>query len=263
MLAEISRPGVPGMVNFDAAKHEITGYNPDRTDRNLGPLVLPNFKGYFVVEFRKAWKNAATYGLDNYGAKVARGAYAEFAAGEVVEVRVGTSFLSSSRHARTCVRRSLRGTSMLSVTNFVPRGTKSLTACTSTVQATTRRRSSTPRSTTRCSTRASSPSMATTTQPSTTRFTTASRYTAYSIWDTFRAENSMIALMAPERVPGMITALLQNFKEGGWMPKWPNPSYTNIMIGTHADSLVAEALGQRLQRLRQARRHGTPSTRMR
>ena len=26
------------------------------------------------------------------------------------------------------------------------------------------------------------------------------------------------------------------------MPKWPNPSYTNIMIGTHADSLVAEAM---------------------
>ena len=26
------------------------------------------------------------------------------------------------------------------------------------------------------------------------------------------------------------------------MPKWPNPSYTNIMIGTHADSLVAEAI---------------------
>ena len=66
-------------------------------------------------------------------------------------------------------------------------------------------------------------------------------YTAYSIWDTFRAENSLLTLLAPERVSGMITALLQNFKEGGWMPKWPNPSYTNIMIGTHADSLVAEA----------------------
>ena len=26
------------------------------------------------------------------------------------------------------------------------------------------------------------------------------------------------------------------------MPKWPNPGYTNIMIGTHADSLVAEAM---------------------
>ena len=40
----------------------------------------------------------------------------------------------------------------------------------------------------------------------------------------------------------MITALLQDFKEGGWMPKWPNPGYTNIMIGTHADSMVAEAV---------------------
>ena len=66
-------------------------------------------------------------------------------------------------------------------------------------------------------------------------------YTAYSIWDTFRAENSLLTLLAPERIDGMITALLQNFKEGGWMPKWPNPSYTNIMIATHADSLVAEA----------------------
>ena len=40
----------------------------------------------------------------------------------------------------------------------------------------------------------------------------------------------------------MIQALLQNYQEGGYMPKWPNPSYTNIMIGTHADSLVAEAV---------------------
>jgi predicted alpha-1,2-mannosidase len=40
----------------------------------------------------------------------------------------------------------------------------------------------------------------------------------------------------------MITALLQDYKEGGWMPKWPNPGYTNIMIATHADSLVSEAV---------------------
>lgn len=67
-------------------------------------------------------------------------------------------------------------------------------------------------------------------------------YTAFSMWDTFRAESPMLTLFAAERIDGMITALLQNFQEGGWMPKWPNPSYTNIMIGTHADSLVAEAL---------------------
>ncbi len=42
----------------------------------------------------------------------------------------------------------------------------------------------------------------------------------------------------------MVKALLQDYREGGWMPKWPNPSYTNIMIGTHADSLVAEAIAK-------------------
>jgi len=39
----------------------------------------------------------------------------------------------------------------------------------------------------------------------------------------------------------MITSLLQMYDEGGWMPKWPNPTYTNIMIGTHADSVIADA----------------------
>ena len=30
-------------------------------------------------------------------------------------------------------------------------------------------------------------------------------YTAYSIWDTFRAEFSLLTLLAPERIDGMIT----------------------------------------------------------
>jgi len=37
----------------------------------------------------------------------------------------------------------------------------------------------------------------------------------------------------------MVRALLEDYQQGGWMPKWPNPSYTNIMIATHADSVVA------------------------
>ncbi|HWC18735.1 MAG TPA: glycoside hydrolase family 92 protein, partial [Terriglobales bacterium] len=69
-------------------------------------------------------------------------------------------------------------------------------------------------------------------------------YTAYSLWDTFRAEHSLLTLIAPERVNDMVKALLQNYQEGGWMPKWPNPSYTNIMIATHADAMVAEAINK-------------------
>ncbi len=31
------------------------------------------------------------------------------------------------------------------------------------------------------------------------------------------------------------------YDEGGWMPKWPNLTYSNIMIGTHADAVIADA----------------------
>lgn len=66
-------------------------------------------------------------------------------------------------------------------------------------------------------------------------------YNDYSLWDTFRAEHPLLLLTQPERVPDMITSLLQMYDEGGWMPKWPNPTYSNIMIGTHADSVIADA----------------------
>jgi predicted alpha-1,2-mannosidase len=39
----------------------------------------------------------------------------------------------------------------------------------------------------------------------------------------------------------MVKSLLQMYSEGGWLPKWPNPTYTNIMIGTHADAVIADA----------------------
>lgn len=87
VLAELSRPGIAGSAAIDAAHHEITGYNPARTDNNLGPFKLPNFKGYYVVQFRQAWKNASTYGMDDASVKTERGGYAEFDSGEVVELR--------------------------------------------------------------------------------------------------------------------------------------------------------------------------------
>ncbi len=94
VLVEISRPGVPGFAAVDAKTGEITGHNPHRMDAHLGPHKLPNFKGYFAVQFRQAPQRAATYGLEDRNAAVSRGAFAEFRPGELVEVRVGTSFLS-------------------------------------------------------------------------------------------------------------------------------------------------------------------------
>ena len=66
-------------------------------------------------------------------------------------------------------------------------------------------------------------------------------YSCYSLWDTYRAEHPWLTLIAPERVDGMMQALLEMYREGGWLPKWPNPSYTGIMIGAPAEVVLAEA----------------------
>lgn len=71
-------------------------------------------------------------------------------------------------------------------------------------------------------------------------------YADIACWDIFRAEFSMITLLAPEQAQRIVSGLLNAYEEGGYMPKWPNPGYTSVMIGTHADSLVAEAVSKGL-----------------
>ena len=68
------------------------------------------------------------------------------------------------------------------------------------------------------------------------------RYNCYSLWDTYRAEHPWLTLVAPERVDGMMRSLLDMYREGGWLPKWPNPSYTGIMTGAPAEIVLQEAM---------------------
>ena len=246
VIVEASRPGVAGFAHVDPAAKEITGYNPDRTDAGLGPLKLPNFKGYFVVQFRKAFNDSGVYGATTQQPGLATGAYAKFKTteGEIVEARVGTSFISVEQARENlkaemptwdfdAVRRALRETWNEKLGRIAIEGAtddQRRIVYTALYHALLYPRIFSEQG----------------------RYYSAFddtvhkgvSYTAYSIWDTFRAEHSLLTLMAPERIDGMIGALLQNYQEGGWMPKWPNPSYTNIMIGTHADSLVAEAINK-------------------
>jgi len=241
ILVEASRPGIAG--HAEAAKSEITGYNPDRVDSGLGPFPLPNFKGYFVLQFRQVPRQFGVYGPHTQPAAESTGAWASFSPDtEIVELRVGTSFLSIEQARANlkaeipawdfaAVRRKLRATwneklSRVSVEGATDDQQKIVYTALYHALLYPRVFSESGRYYSAYDDRIHS----------------GESYTAYSIWDTFRAENSLLTLVAPERIAGMVTALLQNYKEGGWMPKWPNPSYTNIMIGTHADSLVAEAL---------------------
>lgn len=238
VLVEASRSGIKGEAAFDSSKGEITGYNPHRMDAHLGPFSLPNFKGYFVVQFQQKPMHGEAYGKE--GSE--HGAYVDFANNDTIEVRVGTSFISVDQ-ARDNLNREIPTWNFSAVRSHLHQewAEKLNRLAVDGASDSEKKQLYTAMYHTLLYPRVFSEYG---------RYYSAfddtihqgESYTAYSIWDTFRAENSMITLLAPERVPGMITALLQNYKEGGWMPKWPNPSYTNIMIGTHADSLVAEAI---------------------
>jgi predicted alpha-1,2-mannosidase len=245
VVVEATRPGIGDSVHVDEAAHEITGYNPDRMDSNLGPFKLPNFKGYFVVQFRKAFDGSGKY-PEQPDAASATGAYVKFATrdAEVIEARVGTSFISIDQ-ARKNLEAEIPEWSFEKVRSTLRDEWNQKLSQAAIDGATDDQR--------RIFYTALYHAML---YPRT--FSEQGRYysafddsvhdgisyTDYSIWDIFRAEFSLLTLLAPERVDGMVQALLQDYQEGGWMPKWPNPSYTNIMIATHADSLVAEAVNK-------------------
>lgn len=66
-------------------------------------------------------------------------------------------------------------------------------------------------------------------------------YNCWSMWDTYRAEHPLLTLVTPERVDEMMQSLVEIYHEGGWLPKWPNPTYTGIMTGAPAETILAEA----------------------
>src|SRR5690606_36978580 len=67
-------------------------------------------------------------------------------------------------------------------------------------------------------------------------------YQSWSIWDTFRAEHSLLTIFAPEHVNPMMRSLLKIYEWCGRLPIWANMVETNIMIATNADAVLANAL---------------------
>lgn len=240
---------IKGWIKVDTVNNEIVGYNPDRQAAQIGP-ELADFKGYFVIKPDKKIKRFGTWsGTDIYPGKdeiegTRSGAYIDFATkkGEAVTFTVGTSFIDLDQ-ARDNMKRELPADGDM----------KKLVASTRAawndklgkmrikgVDDETKRIFYTaifhcylfPR-----------------------EFSEYGRYYSafddkvhdgvsfndYSLWDTFRAYHPLMTIIEPELTGNWITSLLQMYKEGGWMPIWPNPAYTNIMIGTHGDAVIADA----------------------
>lgn len=237
-----------GYVKINQGKNEITGYNPDRMSAQISP-ALPNFKGYFVIQFDKPFTSFGTWdgdkvaasAIEGYGTR--SGAYISFTTrkDEMVQVRIATSFISIEQ-ARKNMAIELAGKNF----NAIVQSTRN-----------------------RWQKNLSRIKVAGVTEDQKAIFYTAmfhtmqfpremgeygkyysgfddkvhtgNSYTDFSLWDTYRALHPLLLFTQPERINPMITAMLQMYKEGGRLPMWPNPAETNIMIGTHADPVIADA----------------------
>jgi len=237
-----------GYMKVDKENGEITGYNPDRQSAQLGP-ELPHFKGYFVIQFDKSFDSFGTWSgdqvhadsMEQYGTRM--GAYISFKTkkNEQVKVRIGTSFISIEQARENLHREipdwdfeklvaSTKAIWQENLTRIQPSGIsenqKSIfyTALFHTMLF--------PRELSEYGRYYSAFDDA---------IHEGISYTDYSLWDTYRAEHPLLIFTQSDRVNGMVGSLLQMYKQGGWLPMWPNPAETNIMLGSHADAVIADA----------------------
>jgi predicted alpha-1,2-mannosidase len=60
-------------------------------------------------------------------------------------------------------------------------------------------------------------------------------------WDTFRALYPFLNLVYPSIDKEMQEGLINAYKEGGWLPEWSSPGYSDIMLGNNSASVVSDA----------------------
>ncbi|MDA3615417.1 GH92 family glycosyl hydrolase [Polluticaenibacter yanchengensis] len=80
-------------------------------------------------------------------------------------------------------------------------------------------------------------------------------------WDTFRALYPFLNLVYPSINKEMQEGLINDYKEGGFLPEWSSPGYADIMIGNNSASVVSDAYikglrGYDINKLYEALLHG-------
>ncbi|HWZ35292.1 MAG TPA: GH92 family glycosyl hydrolase, partial [Mucilaginibacter sp.] len=87
------------------------------------------------------------------------------------------------------------------------------------------------------------------------------KFAGTGFWDTFRALYPFLNLVYPSIDQQMQAGLVNDFKEGGWLPEWSSPGYSDCMIGNNSASIVADAYlkgirGYDINTLWEAVKHG-------
>jgi putative alpha-1,2-mannosidase len=93
------------------------------------------------------------------------------------------------------------------------------------------------------------------------------QYANFSLWDTYKAQNQLLALIEPDRYADMLRSLLADAREGGHLPRWAEANYDpahmsgdpaiptiadgvcrGLIGGAEADELYADSVGLRDRR---------------
>lgn len=71
--------------------------------------------------------------------------------------------------------------------------------------------------------------------------TDGTRYTTFSLWDTYRNYHQLMSLLYPEEQLDMVRSMLEMYDENGWLPKWElNSTETFTMVGDPATVVLAD-----------------------
>ena len=67
-------------------------------------------------------------------------------------------------------------------------------------------------------------------------------YTDTGLWDTFRTQFPLFSIVYPDIYGEIAEGWLNAYREGGWLPHWPNPGGFRAMPGNFADNMMTDAM---------------------
>ncbi|KAJ2988311.1 hypothetical protein NUW58_g4048 [Xylaria curta] len=267
VFVQATRQNWTGHINIDPQRREISGSNPQRQDYRLGPDKPVTFRGYFVSRFSAPFTSYGTTSGRNIseGMRSASGenlgAYVRFNTRTTrVEVRTGVSFVSVEQARKNLYIEITDGTSFEGTVGqakaaWLEKLGRITIEGTNSTDDEHDQRTIWYTGLFHALQYPSDFSEPTESYPGSSRTfysgytdsihtSNESYYQSWSIWDTYRAEHSLLTLFAPERVNGMMRSLLKIFDWSGRLPMWANLVETNIMIATNADVVLSNALSR-------------------
>ncbi|BDD00772.1 GH92 family glycosyl hydrolase [Persicobacter psychrovividus] len=67
------------------------------------------------------------------------------------------------------------------------------------------------------------------------------RYSTYSLWDTYRSVHPLMALLYPKQQRDMVVTMVEMYKESGWLPKWELfGAESHVMVGDPAVPVIVD-----------------------